>query len=230
MFGRIAINSTKLHTYNGIQMKMHFVGWRKKKQTQKNRIWIQQKYWYTYKHVCVCMCFVHWVHPNKYEIMQNEKIVNLTNKRRRQRQMYKKMAFGLAATKTTTKLINKCKNMQQASLAVKHTESVYKKPALMNSTTNAQKLMNKKKTREREREKGERRKKRENSRNNKWQNIVCTKICDERLSWALNFRSCICFVEFLFSFWVTAAAAAAVVVGWLVFSSFFYSRWFAKSE
>lgn len=55
------------------------------------------------------------------------------------------MAFGLAATKTTKKLINKCKNMQQASLAVKHTENVYMKPALMNNTTNAQKLMNIKK-------------------------------------------------------------------------------------
>lgn len=32
--------------------------------------------------VCKCLCIVHWVHPNKYEIKQNEKILNLTNKRR----------------------------------------------------------------------------------------------------------------------------------------------------
>lgn len=32
--------------------------------------------------VCKCLCIVYWVHPNKYEIRQNEKILNLTNKRR----------------------------------------------------------------------------------------------------------------------------------------------------
>lgn len=61
------------------------------------------------------------------------------------------MAFRQAATKTTTKLINKCKNMQQARLAARHTVSMHKKPALMNRTTNVRKLMNKKINGERER-------------------------------------------------------------------------------